>query len=73
MLVCLIGFMQFFMGGLYLYLYLLRNSIIMHRALKWHKEHEDLTISVPGLSGLLMDRWCIQILVVNTQSPFYYI
>jgi len=35
-------------------------------------EHEDLAISVPGLSGLLMDRWCIQILIVNTQLPFYY-
>ena len=38
-----------------LYLYLLRNPIIMHWAVKWHKEHEDLTISVPGLSGQLID------------------
>jgi len=45
---------------------------ITHGAVKWHKEHEDLTISVPGLLGLLMDTWCIQILIVNTQSPFYY-
>jgi len=58
----------------FLYLYLLRNLIIMHWAVKWHKEHEDLTISVPGLSGLLMDRVCILILIVNTQfSPFNYI
>jgi len=37
------------------------------------KEHGDHTVLVPGLSGLLMDRWCIQILIVNGHSPFYYI
>jgi len=57
-------------GGFYIYINFI---IIMHWAVKWHKEHEDLTIGVPGLSGLLMDRQCIQILIVNTQSPFNYI
>ena len=56
-------------GGFYIYI----KSYIYALSLKWHKEHEDLTISVPGLSGLLMDRWCIQILIVNTNSPFNYI
>ena len=28
---------------------------------------------LPVLGGHLMDRLCIQILIVNTHSPFYYI
>ena len=32
---------------------LIGGSIISILTVEWHKEHEDLTISVPGLSGLL--------------------
>ena len=48
-----------------------KNCRVLHKHVREHKEHEDLTIS--GLSGFLMDRWCIQILIVNTQSLFNYI
>jgi len=38
----------------------------MHWAVKLHKEHEDLAISVPGLSGLLIDR------MVYTDIDFHF-
>ena len=55
-------------GGLYLYS--LGTPIIMHSVMKYHKEHENLTIRVPELLGLLMDKWYIQILIDNTQVTF---
>jgi len=51
--------------GFYIYRYQLRNPIIMHWSVKWYKEHENIMVCVPGLVGLLMDRWCIQILWIH--------
>jgi len=39
-------------GEFFIYIKL---GIIMHWVVKWHKEHEDLTVLVLGLLGLLMD------------------
>ena len=56
-----------------LYLYLIRYPINMHWAVKWHKVLDYFMVLVLGLVCLLMDRWCIQIMIVNTHSPFNHI
>jgi len=61
-----------FLMGFYISIKI-RNTTIMHWAVKRHKLHEYCMVLVSCIRGHLMDIWWIQILIMSTTQTFNYI